>query len=822
MSEQELTKYANAVGLVYDYSLPVRYPLAAVWQVDGETVVTCAHSVILYTEILKALRVRFPSSGREYSIKSVVFHPKVDKAVLKTMAKHGLTDPVNGLPLQKHNVALLKLSPSANELSADEIKEINDSFERFVPDHEAGLGGSLAEIELPLVVQTITNARKVGSVSILDERNRVVGKLFCQNGRATHAYYHNLVNEMAIYQIIRHKFNGSFYFTSEDEPSWTTVTEISRPIDMLLIESLRRTDEMEKMVSIVGGPSSLFTRVTPQPNYDILPPDSREATKLIWPFLDGGTPLGLMWQVAGIDDFSIYAAMQELVKTRQISYFEAPFLKGSDIVPLPLGVKTPLSPNDLVTALWVEDASLAPLLRPGTLLGSVKDLDPSHVLHNIGLPFEAAGCPIFKDGTVIGIHCGAVPPDPAVVAPDGGFHQMIWVEQVIECLKNAGETTLARKLTLSGNGDETEVSGRFGGCRQVARIQCPKCGRSSMDEPNFCKGCGQRLIQDSDYKGPIARKTKAQTRAKTRLVGKTRTRTGPQIIRPVTNAKTYNPALLAMTLVLIFAGGGAAALAMIPKPNIINTSPVILPNQSQAWLATTLAEFTPGPVVMHDKNYVFTGRAKFGVDVMAKQSFYMYAFLVQNSGKVILHTPSSAANDVILDAGARYILVGDGLEKIPLAKAVTAFGCDNSDGTEKILLVASGMKSDLLTMSDPLAQEKAIEQFVNRSLQLLSCDESGNGVIVDAKELGEHFFDDNKPKNGKFGSSGLMGREVYITQVDVRHKKDLTLDSQLPSNITPGNASPTNISPTNTTPTNISPTNTTPTNISPTNTTPTN
>ena len=156
MPELELTKYANAVGLVYDLSLPVRYPLAAVWQVDGETVVTCAHSVILYTEILKALRVRFPTSGREYSIKSVVFHPKVDKTVLKAMAKHGLTDPVNGLPLQKHNVALLKLSPNANELSADEIKEINDSFERFVPEHEAGLGGSLAEIELPLVVQTIT------------------------------------------------------------------------------------------------------------------------------------------------------------------------------------------------------------------------------------------------------------------------------------------------------------------------------------------------------------------------------------------------------------------------------------------------------------------------------------------------------------------------------------------------------------------------------------------------------------------------------------------------------------------------------------------
>jgi hypothetical protein len=52
-----------------------------------------------------------------------------------------------------------------------------------------------------------------------------------------------------------------------------------------------------------------------------------------------------------------------------------------------------------------------------------------------------------------------------------------------------------------------------------------------------------------------------------------------------------------------------------------------------------------------------------------------------------------------------------------------------------------------------------------------------------------------------------MGSNVYITQVDVRHKKDPALDNQMPSNITPTNIAPTNATQTNSTPTSVTPTN---------------
>lgn len=757
MPEVDLTKYANAVGIVYDQSLPVRYPLGVVWQVDADTVVTCAHSVILYADILKALKVRFPTSGREFSVRSVVFHPGLDKAALTSMARRGLIDPMNSLPLQKYNLAILNLSSDNLTLDADEIASINKSFESFIPDSEPGLGGSLAEIELALVLQTITNARKVGTVSIFDERNRALGQIFCSDGRVTHAYYHNLVNEMAIYQIIGHRLAGSFSFKSGEEPDWTTVSEINRPLDMLLIEGLRRFDEFEKLSSIVGGPSSLFVRVSEKPNLEVMPPETRETVKLLWPLLDGGTPLGLMWQLTGVDDFAVFTAMQELVKTRQVRYFEAPFVKEREVLPLPLGLDVPLAPNDVVTALWVEDPSLAPLLRSGALLGSVKQLDPSHVLHTVGLPFEAAGCPILKDGKVVGIHCGAVPPEPSVVAPDGGFHQMIWVAAILDCLKMAGRDPLDKRRTLTGDESDTTLAAErqdgAGGCREVARIQCPKCGRSSLEMANFCKGCGQRLIRDTEFKGTGAVKKPVKIKP---LATKTATKLA--VIKPATAKAAPNFVALAIGLVLMAVGGGAAGIASMPKPSLIQASTVTV--AQTPWFTRKLEQIGPnGPAALPD-DAVLKGAAQFLIHLKVDLGGYVYVLLPQSSGKVVLLSPVKDGDNKVLDPGD-YLVSLEGITK-PGPK-ISLLSCDNSNATERFLIVASGRKMDL----NELSQRSS--EFYDRAEKLVSCDETGRGVIVHYNTLGANYFDQAEMKNANRGLDGLRPDDVFISQLNVAH-----------------------------------------------------
>ncbi|HMW92406.1 MAG TPA: DUF4388 domain-containing protein, partial [Candidatus Obscuribacter sp.] len=783
MSDTDLTRHASFVGLLYDQTLSVREPLCAFWQVDKDTIVTTAHSIILYKDLLSALRARFPTSGHERAIRSINFHPDLDVKQLMSRAKQALVEPFPALPLQQNNVAVLKLSDKTADVSPDTVSDVTTNFERFLPPREGGLTGSLSEIELPLVVQTITNARKEGTLCLIDERFKTVGQIFCQGGKVKQVFYHGLVNEMAFYQIINHRLSGSFHFTTEDEPGWLTSVEISRSPDMLLIESLRRLDELEKLTAIVGGPSSLFERRLQTPNLDILPPDVREYSKTVWPYIDGGTPLGCMWQLCGLDDYAVYSTLQELIKTRQISYFEAPFVREADKIPIKLGLDTPLSPNDPVSALWVEDASMAPLIRRGVLLGSAKDQNPSHVVHNVALPAEACGCPIFKDQGVIGLHCGAIPPDPLVRQQEGSLHQMIWIEAVVQCLRNAGDGDLVKRLTLTG----VEIPGTGGsrtpGIREVVRIKCPKCGRSSMELANFCKGCGQRLIEDLEPKGKKPRIGKSLSSGlasltQSRLPALSQTKL--PALKPPQAAPQVQPAplpLAAATVTMLLASAltYGAAYAM-PKPNIIPNMGLMLPDSPRMRL--DMQEWVPGAAaptwtVREDpNNQTFEGAEKFCIDVNVDSPSYIYCLYKGASGAVALIYPSVERLDQLVEKNTTFSI---GLSDPPVLdkgdRNFQAFTFDNVAGTERFIFMASGQKAKFLTKEKgkDATDQVLFEEFVNKALDLLSTDDYVDGVETNVDRLGHKFFDDPKKAKSHVGLSGLMGDSVYLKLMELKH-----------------------------------------------------
>ncbi|RTL35131.1 MAG: DUF4388 domain-containing protein [Candidatus Melainabacteria bacterium] len=75
---------------------------------------------------------------------------------------------------------------------------------------------------------------------------------------------------------------------------------------------------------------------------------------------------------------------------------------------------------------------------------------------------------------------------------------------------DAGATTDIPSLTASSaSTGATAATGTAAvhrptqaGCREVARVHCSKCGKTSLDAARFCKSCGQRLFQDVQYKPP--------------------------------------------------------------------------------------------------------------------------------------------------------------------------------------------------------------------------------------------------------------------------------------------------------------------------------
>lgn len=143
MNDFDLTRHASFIGLIYDQTLSIREPICTFWQVDKDTIVTTAHSVILYKEALGALRARFPISGQERSLRSIAFHPELDVKQLSARAKVALTEPFPALPLQMYNVAVLKLSDKSNDVGSDTIGDVARTFAGMVGPKPGGLGGYL-------------------------------------------------------------------------------------------------------------------------------------------------------------------------------------------------------------------------------------------------------------------------------------------------------------------------------------------------------------------------------------------------------------------------------------------------------------------------------------------------------------------------------------------------------------------------------------------------------------------------------------------------------------------------------------------------------
>jgi hypothetical protein len=741
---------ANSVGILVD-RVDGRV-LGNVWVIDEAKAATCAHLVFGYRSFWPALKVVFPGAGREFGVESAIFHPRFDMKMAAKLAQVALTEPMPNLPLQQHNAAVIRLTPTLEPISDDMTFKVNKSLSLPLPPRDQGLGGNLGEIDLYVVVQTITNARKEGILTICDDRNHPVARIFCKNGKLLFAQYANLVNEMAIYQIVSQDLKGNFFFWSAPHPNWEVSKEIARPAEMLLIESHRRTDEVKKMAAVVGDPNACFMRTLPAPNVEVLPPEVKDYARILWELLDGGTPVRTLWQLANLDDCAIYQTLCELIKTRQITptVDDRQSLNGQGrLNSLSLSVQAKLAPWDQITNVFRDASSAKALVRTGALLGTLREDDPWHLIHNIRLVPESAGSPIFKDGQVIGMHCGKLPPDEFAQNQDGALQAMLWVDAVIDCLKSGGENQLVQKLTLIDapmpDFTKKDKPTTPGGCREVARIDCPRCGRSSLDAARFCKSCGQRLLKDIDPKP--ARKPSSAAK----------------------ESGDSKPLIIGLVICLLLVGLaiGGGALFVMSLPPITNeeaieyiedenakdkvtkqTSPDSPSTADGVSLAgsrlvdLTVFQKVHPPEIKDplEMRWVAQPASKpsyeegdmIYLDFKSEKDAYVY-LLYQGStdteGASLIY-PVSEVNTKELKKGENFTIPSDVHEKIDNTSAhFTGLTIHDSPGKETLLILSSDSKLSMME------SKNLINTVFEVSLALDTSGKSGNGVEVSAEVL---------------------------------------------------------------------------------------
>jgi hypothetical protein len=754
--------------------------LATCWLVDQDKVATTAHSIILFTDHLEALKIRFPSSGEERGVSRALFHPRFSRSSTTQMATQAMTEYIPQVSLQKNNAVVLITRPTLPDLSIDTIAKLIQKNSVPQASIDQGMGGSLAELDLSMVLQTITNARKEGILVITDERNRTIARIFCQDGKVLHAQYGGLNNEYALYQIFEAKLDGNFHFRSAKQPDWLSTRPIHRPVDMLLIESHRRYDELPKLQAQVGGPSALWLRVAPDLNKTGLTGDSLERAKLLWPVLDGITPANQLWRVSGLDDFAVFQTLVELRQGMQIHDQQPP--RGSynrKAVPIPVAVQIQLKPYDEIESLTVDPFEGKPFVRRGSLLGSLREADPNHLVHNLVLPPESAGCPMFKDGHVIGMHCGSLPPEPET--SDGTrLQQMLWVEVIMQCLIQGGEAPLAHKLSRSAIDIPKPAPGApviKAGCMEVARVNCSKCGASHLESSRFCKTCGQKLISDIDYK--------------------------PK------KATFVNSTLIMVLLLLAISAGAVAVLARAPQPIVIPTEYVMKPeipwvalegkfNDPRKGKIKVFQTYKPGEVLSNGQNFYM----KVSVD----EPSYVYVFHQSSSGEDIntLFPPSQedlAREKAAIDGKPAPAAKGAPAKSAPagpvrkhptefLLQPGDFFTCpagletnfSNGDVKQELnqmrecygLAGAPGAETMLVLSSHyPISfygDQEAVNAFFKKASGILGQYELDSGIQIDSDLLKPGMLSVEKRSSGASATQGNQRNSVFLTRLAVRHR----------------------------------------------------
>ncbi len=510
----------QAIALIYDRTAVNQLNIGSGWLIAAGKVATVAHPLLPFARQMAALEVRFPKLNKTFGVQAIQFHPKFDQRRARQTGEQGsLTDSPEAA-LQNFNCAILTLSNELPAINQEIIENVSRSIRFPINLSDEDFRGSLNEIEFPLVLQTVVNAKREGVLYILDELNRPRAQIFCQGGRIIAAKYKNLLNELAIYQIIEKGVTGRFVFHNCRQPSWAKQEPISPPPAMLLLEAHRRLDELAPIKTRLDLGSTYFARAKKHLDINQITSDLQELAGSLWHVLDGMTETSDLWRLVGNDDHTIFRTLDELQKLQQIRHVvdgtkELEALNKSPNKQLPLdppalGINLALEPLQEITSISLDSNSREygqTRLKQGILLGAIDPYDPWHLLHDIPLLPEASGTPIFREGAVIGIHLGIVPSTPELQNPSGMLQQMLWIEAIVDCLKAAGERELVQKLGASDRdaADSGKKGSTTSGCTEIAALNCPRCGEMTFHSARTCSRCRLRLLPDAAGKAAVSR-----------------------------------------------------------------------------------------------------------------------------------------------------------------------------------------------------------------------------------------------------------------------------------------------------------------------------
>jgi hypothetical protein len=774
MSEgKDANYFANAIGLLVDRTSDRRQVLASVWLLAENKVATTADSLTVFEQCADALEVIFPSAGRRFAVKRIVFHPQFKRRVLAKTVEESIKDTGASKTMKEHNCAVLYLDEKISELPEARRAELVKSLSLSFADPEQGLSGSLAEIEFSLLIQTLTNARKQGELIIVDERNHPVAQVFCDAGRILFARYRHLTNELAVYQMVAQKLKNKFFFHSAKSPSWPVRSQIESIPDALLIEAYRKLDELEKLRAAIPG-DPCYIRKNGEAELNQLPGELKEEARVIWSVADGLTAASRLWHLVNLDDQTIFKILPLLCERELLQGSDNAWLDPHDssfnqvqskeslsnasttpILPLPVAPQLALSPGDLLSSIVVDGQSYRRGIKHGQLFGAVDAFDSYQLIHNLPMLPESAGCPIFKNGYVVAMQVGALPSNPLVSLMV--LQQCLWVESVMDCLSRAGEAAMVKQLTSTVKPSVTALqplanadlgtllkpSVEQAGCVEVANLDCPRCGLSSFHTAQYCESCNFELI-------PIERVAK----------GSGETLVLEILTKPAGRSWAVVSALAALIVVLAC----LAAIVFLPQANFASPPVVYLGRSPWLKLSVKQANTKLGTWEARESDKIFKNGDTIYLNVDVLKPCYLYLLHQTDKAMPEMIFPQPDQPGKLYAAGAK-VTYPDTIEERSAGGSVRLNGMTfaGDPGTETFICIAASAPLKLTS------SRLAFDQVSQNTALVYGWASFPDGFEIDQKVLeeGVKAGTDRLESNQTSGE----GQFAYVTRLIASHQK---------------------------------------------------
>ena len=132
------------------------------------------------------------------------------------------------------------------------------------PPITASLSGDLEVFGLPNLLQNLGDNRATGTLTLFDDEGHVAATVVLERGYLRSAQHGNLRGPEAAYQLVERPFPGQFAFVTPREPSSEAAAGETLELAPLLLEGLRRYDELRLARALVPDQAILKpTGITP-------------------------------------------------------------------------------------------------------------------------------------------------------------------------------------------------------------------------------------------------------------------------------------------------------------------------------------------------------------------------------------------------------------------------------------------------------------------------------------------------------------------------------------------------------------------------------